>query len=272
MSAAALTLALAAAVLHAFWNLILARARDVEAATAVAFALAIALYAPAAALSWDVEPEAWPYIAASAAFELLYIALLAAAYRRAQLSVVYPVARGTAPVLVLLLSLAILDANLGRSEIAGVLAVSIGVALVRGFRAAEARGLTFGLGIAACIACYTLIDSRGIEHASPVAYLEVVMVGPSLLYLAAVARLRGVRALRADLGVPIVLAALATFGAFALALAALQLAPAAAVAAVRETSVLIAVGLAALALREPVGATRAAGAALVVAGVALLSL
>ena len=100
MPTAALFLALAAAGLHAFWNLVIARARDVEAATAVVLALSIVLYAPVAALTWDVERDVWPYAVASAVLELAYVVLLAAAYRRADLSVVYPVARGVAPVLV----------------------------------------------------------------------------------------------------------------------------------------------------------------------------
>ena len=59
------------------------------------------LYAPVAAATWDVERAAAPYIAGSAVLELAYLTLLAAAYRRADLSVVYPIARGGAPVLVL---------------------------------------------------------------------------------------------------------------------------------------------------------------------------
>jgi len=101
VAASALALALAAAVLHALWNLLLARARDVQAATVLTFAIPAALYAPIAAVRWDVAAEAVPYIAVSAAFELAYLVLLAVAYGRAELSVVYPVARGLAPVLVL---------------------------------------------------------------------------------------------------------------------------------------------------------------------------
>lgn len=77
MSGAALLLALAAAVLHAGWNLLLARARDVQAATAVVLGLSIVLFAPVAAETWDVEGDVWPYAVGSGAFELAYIALLA---------------------------------------------------------------------------------------------------------------------------------------------------------------------------------------------------
>jgi hypothetical protein len=76
---AALLLALAAAVLHALWNLLLARAPDVQAATAAAFAIGVVLYVPLAVARWDVGSEAVPYIAISAAFELAYLVLLAGA-------------------------------------------------------------------------------------------------------------------------------------------------------------------------------------------------
>lgn len=271
MPTAALFLALAAAGLHAFWNLVIARSRDVEAATAVVLALSVVLYAPVAALTWDVERDVWPYAVASAALELAYVVLLAAAYRRADLSVVYPVARGGAPVLVLLVGVALLGAATSGGEVAGVLLVATGVLLVRGLRVEPGPGVPFGLAIAATIAGYTLVDNSGIEHADPFGYLIVVMTGPALIYLTWVLSSRGPTAVRAQITLPIVLAGAASLGAYALALAALELASAASVAAVRETSIVIAVALAAPVLHEKVGARRLAGAAVVVAGVALLS-
>ena len=99
------------------------------------------------------------------------------------------------------------------------------------------------------------------------------MIAPAILYAAWVARLRGgVVALRSELNRSSVVAGIATFSAYALVLAALQLASAASVAAVRETSVLVAAVLGALVLREPVTRWRFAGAALVAGGVALLAL
>jgi hypothetical protein len=108
--AGALALALGAAVVHAVWNLLLARADDTEAATAVALGLSVLLFAVPAILLWDVEADAWPYLAASAAFEVGYVATLAGALRRGDLSVVYPLARGSAPVLVLAVSAGVLGA------------------------------------------------------------------------------------------------------------------------------------------------------------------
>jgi drug/metabolite transporter (DMT)-like permease len=271
--ATALGLALAAACVHALWNVLLARARDPEAATAVALLVAIVAFAPAAAATWDVHAAVWPFVLATGAFELAYFALLAAAYRRAPLSVVYPLARGTAPVLVLVIGVAVLGKGTSWGQAGGVCLVGAGVLLVRGLtRSANARGVAFGLAIACCIASYTLIDKYGVRHAGPIPYLELSMLGPSIVYAGGVARVRGLPALRAGLGPANVVAGLATFGAYALVLAALQRASAASVAAVRETSVVLTAVLAGTVLRERVGPGRLAGAALVAGGVALLSL
>ena len=99
MPLSAFLLVLAAAVLHAGWNVILARADDVAAATTVALSMSVLLFAPVAALTWDVDASAVPWIAASALLEIAYFALLTTAYSRSDLTLVYPVARGSAPVL-----------------------------------------------------------------------------------------------------------------------------------------------------------------------------
>jgi drug/metabolite transporter (DMT)-like permease len=271
--ASALALALSAAVVHATWNLLLAGARDPEAATAVALTSSAVLGAPLAAIWWHVDGAAWPFIAASSALELTYFALLGAAYRRAELSVVYPLARGLAPVLVLVAGIAVLGAATSAGQVVGVCLVGAGVLLVRGLRrAARAAGAGFGVAIACCIAAYTLVDKHGIAHASPLAYLELITASISVGYAGGLAALSGGTRLRAELNGRAVAAGAAAFGAYALVLAALRLAPAASVAAVRETSVVIATALAAIFLRERVSRGRLAGAVLVAGGIALLGL
>ncbi|HEU0304120.1 MAG TPA: EamA family transporter [Gaiellaceae bacterium] len=272
MPAEAFLLALGAAALHAGWNVLLARARDVRAATTVALVLSVILFAPAAAATWDVEAAAAPWIAASVVLELAYFLLLTAAYRASDVSLVYPIARGVAPVLVLLGSL-LAGAALGTLEALGVLLVGTGVLLVRGVgNVADRRGAALGLAIAATIAGYTLVDNEGIEHASAIAYLELVLAPVALVLLAAYVATSRLDALRGETGPATVAAAVASFGAYAFVLAALSLASAASVAAVRETSVLFAVALGAAVLHERVSRRRAVGAAAVVAGVALVAL
>jgi drug/metabolite transporter (DMT)-like permease len=269
----ALLLALAAACVHALWNLLLARASDVEARTAVALLVALLAFAPVAALTWEWDAAVWPYIATTSALQLSYFLLLTAAYRGHEFSVVYPVARGSAPVLVLVVGVLFLGTSTSAGQTAAVGIVALGILLVRGLSQRAAPGaVLFGLAIAACIAGYTLIDKDGIRYAGPIPYNEVAMTAPTLVYAASVVARKGLAALRAELNGTSVVAGLATFGAYALVLAALERGPAAPVAAVRETSIVIATGLAALFLRERVGPMRLLGAVVVAGGVALLTL
>jgi multidrug transporter EmrE-like cation transporter len=132
--ASALALALGAAFVHAVWNLLLAQASDTEAATAVTLAGAVAVFALPALLTWRVDAAAWPFIGGSAAFEIAYLATLAGALRRGDLSVAYPIARGSAPVLVLAVSAGLLGAATSAGQVTGVALVALGVLLVRGLQ------------------------------------------------------------------------------------------------------------------------------------------
>ena len=131
------------------------------AATAVALGSSLVVALPFAIVTWGIEREAIPWLVASAALELVYFFTLTAAYRRAELSLVYPLARGGAPVLVLLGAVATGYAPAG-IEVLGVFAVAVGVVLVRGLRGGDRLGVALA-GIAAQIAAYTLIDSEGIS-------------------------------------------------------------------------------------------------------------
>jgi drug/metabolite transporter (DMT)-like permease len=267
VSGAALGLALGAAILHALWNLLLAGSRDVLAATAVAVGASLLVAAPLALLTWEVQREAIPWLVASGALELVYFFTLTAAYQRSELSLVYPLARGGAPVLVLLGAFATGAVPTGW-EAVGVLGVAAGVVLVRGVHGGDRLGVLLGLLIAAQIAAYTLVDAEGIQHANPVPYLLLALV-PTAVGAALVC---GRTRLRRELSLRVVLAGCGGFLAYVLVLAALRLAPAAPVAAVREASVLFAVALAAPVLGERVTPARLAGAALVVGGIAALGL
>jgi drug/metabolite transporter (DMT)-like permease len=276
MPTTAFVLALCAAFVHAGWNLLLSRARDSEAATAVALAAGALAFAPVAAATWQVGAKALPYAAGSAALELVYLGLLARAYQEGELSVVYPVARGSSPLLILLFSLVVLGASLDAAAIVGICLVAGGVVLVRGTsRTTSARDLRMALLIGVAIAGYTLLDKQGLKYAHPLPYLELVVAVPALVYVPWLARRRGTAAVRAELNGASIAAGLGMFGAFGLALAAIRLAPSAslaAVQAVRETSVVIAVVLARLLLNERVTGARMAGAVAVVAGVAAIAL
>ena len=261
----ALALALAAAFLHAGWNVLLRGSADVAARTVAVLVLSVLLFAPAAAATWRVQAAAVPYIAASSALEAVYFVLLTAAYRRRELSVVYPVARGSAPALVLAGTAVVLGRAVSSAQIAGVLLVAAGVVLVRGLRRG-ADGIAVGLAIGALIAAYTLVDKEGLRHAAPIPYLELVLAPVAAAALAVRPRALRDQASWSTLG-----AALGSFGAYLLFLFALRLTAAPGVAAVRETSVVIGAILAALFLKERVTWTRLLGVAIVAVGVAVLA-
>jgi drug/metabolite transporter (DMT)-like permease len=269
VSGEAFALALGAAFLHAGWNVLLAGARDSVAATGALLAFGTVLLAPAALLTGAaLSSEALPFIAASAALELAYFVLLALAYRGGELGVIYPVGRGSAPVVVLGLGVLGLGMGVGWLAGLGVGLVAAGVLLVAA-RPASARDVLFGLAIGLAIAGYTLVDSEGLEHGDPLAYLFFVAAACAVAYCGGLLATGQGGDLKAALNPRAALTAAAVFGAYAMVLAALELAPAAAVAAVRESSVVIAALFAWLFLGEP---RRLVPAALVAGGVAMIAL
>jgi uncharacterized membrane protein len=281
MSGGALALALGAAVLHALWNVLLAGSRDSVAATGALLLFGAVLLAPAALVGGAVSTDALPFVAASAALELAYFVLLARAYRAGELGVVYPVARGSAPVLVL--GAAVLGLGKGVSVLAavGVVLVAAGVVLLglssvgrqrrhmRDTEGPHSRDLVHALAIGAAIAGYTLVDSEGLDHADPLPYLFLIASVCAVAYNGGLVLSGKAPELRAALNGRALGTAAATVGSYAMVLAALQMAPAAPVAAVRESSIVIAALMAWLFLGEE---RRLTGAALVAAGVAVIGL
>jgi drug/metabolite transporter (DMT)-like permease len=281
MSGGALALALGAAFLHALWNVLLAGSRDSVAATGALLLFGVLLLAPAALLAGDVSSSAIPFIAASTVLELAYFVLLARAYRGGELGVVYPVARGSAPVLVLVAAALGLGEGVSWLAALGVVLVAGGVLLLGissvgchkrhmgDLDSPHSRDLVLGLAIGVAIAGYTLVDSEGLDHADPLPYLFLIAAVCAVAYNGALVLSGRAQELKAELTPTMLAAAAATFGAYAMVLAALELAPAAPVAAVRESSIVIAAVMAWLFLGEE---RRLGGAVIVAAGVALIGL
>jgi drug/metabolite transporter (DMT)-like permease len=269
--AEAVAIVLTAALLHALWNMLLARSTDTGAAIAVAMVAGSIVVLPFALARWRLEASALPWVVASAALELAYFVLLAYAYRIADLSLVYPVARGLAPVLVLLGSVLVLGQPASPAAVLGVLLVAVGVVLVRGIRApASAPGVAAAVGVAVLIAGYTLVDKQGVTHADPATYLALVVGIPAIIWCGWLALRTGSGRLRAATTPAIVVGGAAVVGAYGLVLVALGMAPAPGVAALRETSIVMATALAALLLHERVARSRWIGSVVVVAGIALV--
>jgi len=259
----AVAAALCAAVVHATWNLAVARADDTEGRMRAGSVWACALLIPLALLTWGAESAAIPFMAASALAHLVYFTALGRAYRTNDVDLVYAVSRGTGPVLVLLISVLALSEPISLQATIGVLAVAGGVLGLKAAGHATRPAVLWGLAIGVTIAGYTLLDAEGVERAEPISFLVVVLIPLAVLNLALLAHTGAVRA-------QIVQPAAAAVGtgmisAYVLVLWALQRAPAPGVAALRETSIVIVAGAAGLG-----GGRRIAAAAVVLAGVVLI--
>lgn len=239
---------------------------------AVALPLGTLLATPVAAAAWlasgrpGLPWQAWALAAVSGLVELAYFHTLSAAYRRGDVSSVYPVARGTAPVLAALAGVLLLGERLAPLQVAGVVALLAGIWLARpppggpvSGRSALAPALLTGV----LIAVYTTIDRLGVRLGPFWLYAWAVFAATSL-WLLPWAR-RGSTAQALPVGV-------LTIGAYGLALAALSLAPLALVAPLRESGVVVVALWGVLRLGERERAPlKLTGAAAVLAGAALLA-
>ena len=223
---------------------------------------------------------AWPYVLASVAIHIVYYLALAQAYRFGDLGQVYPIARGTAPLMTAVLATVWLGEGLGSYGWAGVIVLAIGILLLafRGGRALgrfDARSVGFALLTSLTITTYTLVDGVGARvSGSPLQYtvwLFVLSGATMAIYGFARIGRRLVGDFAANWPLAIAGAALST-AAYGIAIWAMTVAPIALVAALRETSVLFAALLSTVLLREPVLPARFFAACLVLAGLVLVRL
>jgi len=268
---------LGAALLHASWNAMLKGGSDMTLDMANVVAGSALVVVPLLPFVPLPEPASWPYIAASIVIHIGYYTALVGTYRAGDLSHGYPLMRGVAPLLVAGFGAAVLGELPGVWMWIGILLISggvIGIAFIGGASFLHNRRATaWALANAALIAAYTLVDGTGVRLAgSPERYAVWMFFFDGFPYVLIVAWLR-----RADL-LPYVrdhwwrgLAGGAfAVVAYAIALWAMTRAPIAAVAALRETSVIFAAVLGSWFLKEPFGRARVAGATAVVLGVVFL--
>ncbi len=263
----ALGLVLLSACFHAGWNLTLHETKDRVAAMAVAGLVSGLALLPftLAAPPWRV----WPLILLSALAETAYALLLSAAYQRGALAVAYPIARGTAPVLVTLGAWLLLTQPTNLLTFAGAALLLAGLTLVGlgGRRLGQIAAVGFAVLTGCAIATYSVVDARAVSTPgiSPLAYLGPVLAVQSLLLLA---WLRGDWRRMRGAARPGLLIAIGTVAAYPLVLFAFQRAGAGRVATLREVSVLLGVFLS----RGKRGWRVWLGATLVVVGMVLTAI
>ena len=299
----ALALSLAAAGLHATWNVLLKTTGDPLRTAARAVGAAVVVTSPVAALAWllsgrpGLPPQAWLLVGLSGFAELAYLNFLSTAYRCGDLSVVYPLARGTAPLLAVPAGLVILRERLSPLELVGVACLLAGIwAARRPVAAGPAVRPALLTGV--CIATYSTIDRVGVRLAPPwlygwVLWIDIAVLLAAWLWLGR--RQAAVPVAGWPLGAPAVSPAPAGQGApdmdgapdwaraiaigllmmlsYFMVLVALRFAPLTLVAPLRESAIVLVTGWGIWRLKERQGLwLRLGGATSIVLGVILLAL
>lgn len=222
------------------------------------------------------EGETWAWIFASAALHTGYKLFLIRAYTAGDLGQIYPLARGSAPLLSSLIALFFLQETLGPFVWAGVITLCGGIALMSfkggAVGALDAKAVFWALGTSLFITGYTIVDAVGARGASSAAtYIVWMFVFDGLAIALVYAAVRRGRVVAVARELPFgVLTALLSLGAYWLIIWAMTKAPIGAVAALRESSILFALAISVLFLRERASPWRIASAALILAGVAMM--
>ena len=266
---------LLAALLHAGWNA-LVRVGASRAATMMVLSGVQGMIGLAVVTTQPLPAGTiWPWLIASGAIHSAYKMFLTFAYEHGDLSRVYPLARGAAPLITLIVGAAFLGEAVAPNEAAGIVILGAGILfLARGiWTGGESRRmLPYAFGSACATAGYTLVDGLGARLAdSSTQFVGWAFIIDGLIFAAGMLAMRGRSSLPTDgriwaLGS---LGAVASYASYAVAVWAMTLAPIALVAALRETSILFAVLIGWLMFREKMTPPKALAVAMIAAGVAL---
>ena len=268
-----------AALLHATWNALIKSGSDklldsiLLCVTAGILALVAVPFLPLPAVA------SWPYLIASTAIHVAYFSLVAVAYRAADMSFAYPLMRGSAPLFTALLIAVALDERPVFGGWLGVILLCVGVVVLAldswRMKNIPGRAWAFGLGNAAVIVSYTVVDGMGVRVSGNTwSYVFWLFALTALPMLALGWALRGKAMItlpRRVWGKALVSSA-CSIGSYGLALWAMTQAPIALVAALRESSVLFGAVIAALLLHEKFGCMRWLAASLMAAGAAAMKM
>lgn len=275
-----------AGLLHSIWNLLAKKGLDAQAFLWLALVAAMAIFAvPFAVLHVPIPLVGWLCIAASGALEAGYYLLLGGAYQTGDLSLVYPLSRGSAPLFVLLIALAFLGERVTAVGVAGILLTVAGVYVLH-VKAIDRQGLLaplvalrsrvsrLALLTGAVIAGYSVVDKFGVRYVPPEIYLYLIF-GASAVYMAPYMLTRRWSAVRKEWQInraAVVVTAVLFVVSYLLVLFALQGAQVSYVSAVRGIGVVFAAVLGTALLREPFARMKLWGSLLIFAGIACIQL
>ncbi|WP_112312004.1 DMT family transporter [Pseudogemmobacter bohemicus] len=269
---------MAAAFLHALWNALIKLGTSKIGAMVILSVMEIPIGLGVAFFMGPINPASIPWVIAAGMTHFAYKYFLCYAYERGDLSRVYPIARGAAPMLVALAGTFLLTDEMSPRQYLAIAVLAAGILMMaRGvFSSDENRKLVpFALGSALATASYTLIDGQGARiSGNAVAYIAWVFVADGLIFSLGMLALRGRAVVPGGfqawkMGT---IGAAASFGAYAISVWAMTFAPIALVAALRETSILFAVLIGWLVFGERMSRDKLMAALVIVAGVILTRL
>jgi drug/metabolite transporter (DMT)-like permease len=269
-----------AAACHAGWNAAIKRGLDPLAST-VSIAIGSAVVAiPIVPIVGLPIAAAWPWVIASVLIHLFYFAALIESYRAGDMGQVYPIARGSAPLLTAAGTALLIGEYTAPIAWLGIVLLAGGVILLslrggRDLAQLDRRAVGFALFTAVTICAYSLVDGLGARTAGNAhAYTAAIFLGNGIVMAAYALARRGPAALAGMMPhwrIGLFGGAL-SYLAYAIVIWAMTVAPIAIVAALRETSVLFGALIAVVVLREPLRAVRIAAAVAIVVGLALIRL
>ncbi|GJD54443.1 EamA family transporter [Methylobacterium dankookense] len=278
MSAPVFAAVLAAACMHAGWNALVKLRLEPILTMALITASAGVIALPALVVLGPPILAAWPWLFGSIVLHLGYYIALTEAYRHADMGQVYPIARGSAPLLTTLASLLVLGEPIAPLAAAGIAILCLGVGLMAfGSRNGRLQPRALGwAGLTALTICgYTLVDGIGARVAGDAhAYSAALFVVDGIPLITFVLWRRGLSVLHQLKGVvvPGLFGGLFSLGSYWIAIWAMTVAPIPLVAALRETSVLVAALISVTILKEPLIRGRAVAAVVILAGIAAMRL
>jgi len=271
-------LVLLAAAMHAGWNTIVKMRGDRLVVMGLIAAAGGIIFLPGLFLFAAPAPQVWPILALSIAIRCLYSFFLCYAYDHGDLGQVYPIARGTAPLLVAIGAFVIVRESLSLAAFLGIMCLVAGVLSLifdRGTRLKENKhAVIYALLTALCIAAYTVVDGIGVRNSGSVmGFAAWLTVGDGIFLFLVAAVVRGreaiVRVARENYTACLA-GGLMQAGAYWIIIVALSVAPMAMVSALRETSVLFAAVLSTLILKEGMGVWRFISASLITFGMVVM--
>jgi drug/metabolite transporter (DMT)-like permease len=275
MSAHALALILLAAFVHVIPHAVMKRAADRTAFIWAMLGATCAVYAPVMIFARAPSRRGWTFIAASAVVEVLFLYAVSRMYAHGDLAVAYPIARGSAPLFLLIPSIVFLHERPALAGIIGILLIAIGVFFLGLAGPLRIVPVAWALTAGIFTASYTAIDREGVRIVEPMLYIYLVLLAGFVLYTPLALRQSGWTAMRDVLATApgrVILAGVTTPLAYALVLLAMRSGALASYAgAVREASVLVAFAVGVIAFGEKVTPARIGGAIAILAGVVAIA-